>query len=27
MLGKWGVFGEADVGHLKAVGFGLARTL
>jgi hypothetical protein len=25
MLGKWGLFGEADIGHLKALGFGLAR--
>jgi hypothetical protein len=27
MLGKWGVFAEADIGHLKALGFGLARSL
>jgi hypothetical protein len=26
MLGKWGVFAEGDIGHLKAVGVGLART-
>jgi hypothetical protein len=26
MLGKWGVFAEADIGHLKAAGLGLART-
>jgi hypothetical protein len=25
MLGKWGLFGEVDIGHLKALGFGLAR--
>ena len=25
MLGPWGVFAEADIGHLKALGFGLAR--
>jgi len=25
MLGKWGVFAEADIGHLKAIGFGLSR--
>ena len=27
MLGKWGLFAEADIGHLKALGFGLARSL
>ncbi len=27
MLGKWGIFAEADIGHLKALGFGLARSL
>jgi hypothetical protein len=26
MLGKWGIFGEVDIGPLTAVGFGLART-
>jgi hypothetical protein len=26
MLGKWAVFGEADIGHLKALGVGLSRT-
>ena len=25
MLGKWGVFAEADIGHLKAIGLGLTR--
>ena len=25
MLGQWSVFAEADIGHLKAVGLGLAR--
>ncbi len=25
MLGKWGLFAEADIGHLKAMGAGLAR--
>ena len=25
MLGPWGIFGEADIGHLKAVGVGLTR--
>jgi hypothetical protein len=25
MFGKWGVFAEADIGHLKALGFGLSR--
>jgi hypothetical protein len=25
MLGKWGVFGEVDIGHLTAVGVGLSR--
>ena len=27
MLGKWGVFAEADIGYLKALGFGLSRGL
>jgi hypothetical protein len=27
MFGKWGVFAEADIGHLKALGFGLSRGL
>jgi hypothetical protein len=27
MLGRWGVFAEADIGHLMALGFGLARSL
>ncbi len=26
MLDKWAIFGEADIGHLKAVGAGVART-
>jgi hypothetical protein len=26
MLGKWGIFGEADIGPLTAVGIGLSRT-
>jgi hypothetical protein len=25
ILGKWGVFGEVDIGHLTAVGVGLSR--
>jgi hypothetical protein len=25
MLGPWGIFGEADIGHLKALGLGLTR--
>ena len=27
MLGKWGDFAEADIGHLSALGFGLSRGL
>jgi hypothetical protein len=27
MLGKWGAFAEMDIGHLTALGFGLARSL
>ena len=26
MLGRWALFGEADIGHLKALGVGVART-
>jgi hypothetical protein len=26
MLGRWAAFAEADLGHLKALGFGIART-
>jgi len=27
LLGKWGLFVEGDIGHLKAVGVGLSRSL
>jgi hypothetical protein len=26
MLGRWAAFAEADIGHLKALGFGISRT-